>query len=336
MSLAIFSACLPALRMPLQAQRMPLRAEAQRARTVQMGGAAPYPYNFITIEPTYTINDPEAVQQIMLEYVERSKSEPGLCYCDFTTTRSAPDDTAPGWSFSAAAGDSLFVREAYPDAEAVLSHLANVAPLREKLLAGPATLAGLELHGPAAALETCRTAISDESLDDRVVDALKGASFFEEQGGLSRLEKVSGGMPLPLVLVSLQTTFTVSDAAAATGVCDEIVRRAESEENLLYCGWTRNGDQLVCREAYGSATGLVKHVENVRDCMDSLTSGPATFEASRLHASIGQMKTFNEFVADTQRERGYCSKETKQFLAADLGYSRFEVQQSMFGFFFRK
>ena len=336
MLLAIFSACLPALRMPLQAQRMPLRAEAQRARTVQMGGAAPYPYDFITIEPTYTINDPEAVQQTMLEYVERSKSEPGLCYCDFSTTRSAPDDTAPGWSFSAAAGDSLFVREAYPDAEAVLSHLANVAPLREKLLAGPATLAGLELHGPAAALETCRTAISDESFDDRVVDALKGASFFEEQGGLSRLEKVSGGMPLPLVLVSLQTTFTVSDAAAATGVCDEIVRRAESEENLLYCGWTRNGDRLVCREAYGSATGLVKHVENVRDCMDSLTSGPATFEASRLHASIGQMKTFNEFVADTQRERGYCSKETKQFLAADLGYSRFEVQQSMFGFFFRK
>ena len=62
-------------RLPLQAQRMPLRAEAQRARTVQMGGAAPYPYDFITIEPTYMINDPEAVQEIMLEYVTRSKSE---------------------------------------------------------------------------------------------------------------------------------------------------------------------------------------------------------------------------------------------------------------------
>ena len=90
---------LQAQRMPLQAQRMPLRAEAQRARKVQMGGGAPYPYNFITIEPTYTINDPEAVQQIMLEYVTRSKSETGLCYCGFSTTRSAPDDTAPGWSF---------------------------------------------------------------------------------------------------------------------------------------------------------------------------------------------------------------------------------------------
>jgi len=316
---------------------MPPRAGAQlRAGKVQMGGGASYPYNFITVEPIYTINDPQAVQQIMLEYVARSKSEPGLCYCGFSTTRSAPDDSAPGWPFSAAAGDTLFVREAYPDAEATLFHLANVAPLREKLLAGPATLASLELHGPAAALETCRMAISDEGFDDSVVDALKGASYFEVQSGLSRLEKESGGMPLPLVLVSLHTTFTVSDAASATRVCDEIVQRAEAEENCLYCGWTRSGDQLVCREAYGSATGLVKHVENVRDCMDALTSGPATFEASQLHASVGQMKVFDEFVADTRRERGYCSQVTKRFLAADMGYSRFEVQQSMFGFFFRR
>ena len=276
MLIAITSAC-PALRIPLQAQHMPLRAKAQRARKVQMGGGAPYPYNFITIEPTYTINDPEAVQQIMLEYVTRSKSETGLCYCGFSTTRSAPDDTAPGWSFSAAAGDSLFVREAYPDAEAALSHLANVAPLREKLLAGPATLAGLELHGPAAALETCRTAISDESLDERVVDALKSASFFEAQGGLSRLEKESGGMPLPLVLVSLHTTFTVSDAAAAKGVCDEIVQRAESEENCLYCGWTRNGDQLVCAGPMEEEAGWCSSGDFVVD------AGPRPVQGSTIY-----------------------------------------------------
>ena len=319
-----------ALRVPLRAEghRMPLRA-----RKTQMGGAAPYPYNFITVEPTYTINDPEAVQQIMLEYLTNSKSEPGLCYCGFSTTRSAPDDTAPGWRFSAAVGDKLFVREAYPDAEATLFHLANVAPLREKLLAEPATLASLELHGPAAALETCRLAISDEG---GLTDAIKGASFFEVQSGLSRLEKESGGMPLPLVLVSLHTTFSVSDTAAATRLCEEIVQRAESEENCLYCGWTRNGDQLVCREAYGTVTGLAKHADNIRECMDALTSGPAKLEASQLHASVGQMKVFNEFVADTRRERGYCSQETERFLATDMGYSQFEVQQSMFGFFFSR
>ena len=42
------------------------------------------------------------------------------------------------------------------------------------------------------------------------------------------------------------------------------------------CGWTRCGDLLVCREAYGSALGLVRHAETVRDCMDALTAGPAT------------------------------------------------------------
>jgi len=286
-----------------------------------MGGAASYPLNLITIEPTYTINHPEAVQHIMQEYVARSKSEPGICYIGFSTTRSAWDETVPGWPYSVASGDTLFVRAAFPDAEATLFHLGNAASLREQLIDGPATLTSLELHGPAVELKACRAAVSDEA-------GVLGARLFEAQSGLSRLEKQSGGMPLPLVMVS--------DASAAARVCDEIVQRAESEENCLYCGWTRNGDTLVCREAYGSATGLVKHVENIRTCMDALTSGPATLEAGQLHASFGQMAVFDEFVKDTQRDRGYCSKETSRFLAPDMGFSRFEVQQSMFGFFFSR
>ena len=103
-----------------------------RARRPQMGGGAPYPYNLITVEPTYTINNPEAVQSIMLKYVARSKSEAGLCYCGFSTTRSAWDETVPGWPYSATSGDTLFVREAFPDAEATLFHLSAVAQPGEK------------------------------------------------------------------------------------------------------------------------------------------------------------------------------------------------------------
>ena len=83
----------PALRMPL---RQP--ANTQLRSQPLMGGAAPYPYNFISVEPTYTINEPEAVQQIMVDYVSRSKPEPGLCYCycGFSTTRSKPDSSVVG------------------------------------------------------------------------------------------------------------------------------------------------------------------------------------------------------------------------------------------------
>jgi len=294
--------------------------------TIRMSGAAPYPYSLVTVHPTYEINDPSAVEQIMQAYVTQSKAEACLCYCGFSTTRSAPDSSVVG-DFSATVGDRLAVREAYPDGAAVLAHLSNVAKLREELRAGPATLTDLQLHGPAAALRECRGA---------VVDILSSASFWEIESGLSRIEKEAGGMPLPLVLTSLQSTFRVADADAARSVCDEAVKRSQTEEGCLYHGWTRCGDLLVCREAFGSASGLARHAENIRECMDALTAGPASLEASELHASVGQLKVFDEFVADTARERGYCSRETPRFVAADSGYSRYEFQQSMFGFFFRR
>ena len=83
---------------------------AMRTPAVRMSGAAPYPYNFITIHPTYTINDPKAVTTIMEEYVTSSKAESGLCYSGFSTTRSKPASSVVG-DYAVAPGDKLFVRE---------------------------------------------------------------------------------------------------------------------------------------------------------------------------------------------------------------------------------
>lgn len=143
-------------------------------------------------------------------------------------------------------------------------------------------------------------------------------------------------MPLPLNLVSLETSFTLADVDAARAICDDIVATTAGEENCIYHGWTRCGDTLHCREAYGSAAGLVRHCTNVADSIEALLDGPATLLAGQVHASPSQLPILNEFVEDTGRERGYCSRETKRFVAAEGGYSRYEVQQSMFGFFFRR
>ena len=375
---------------------------AMRTPAVRMSGAAPYPYNFITIHPTYTINDPEAVTTIMEEYVTSSKAESGLCYSGFSTTRSKPDSSVVG-DYAVAPGDKLFVREAYPDAPAALAHLKNVAPLRTKLVDGPATLSELQLHGPAAALEACRGAVEAIAPE---------ASFYEIASGMSRLEKEAGGMPLPLVLVSLHSTFRVKDATKAAALCEEVVARANSEENCLCAPappahaprqrsqrgaasepapaargslrldkvWRPAGVPRGVRQRAGAgaarrdrarlhgradggagdaggASGVDKRPRPAARgtaCEKRLAlGGPrgvcgaswgssggglahlSAQEASQLHATVDQMAVVNEFVGDMGRARGYCSAETERFVAS-AGYSRFEVQQSMFGFFFRR
>jgi len=306
----------------------------RRSSPLVMSGAAPYDFTLLTLQPTYTIADWGAARPIMEDLVAAAKAEPRLTYCGYATTRSTPDPTVLG-DYSVAPGeDRLFCREAFPDAEALLAHISTVQEQRKALVdgPGPAALEDLQLHGPAAALREC---VASGLLDGM---GLAGCRFFETESGLSRLEKEWGGMPLPLQLLSLSTTFTVAeDQGAEVGaICDEIVALATEEENCLYCGWTRSGNQLCCREAYGSVVGLARHVAAVSSCLDRLLDGPATLDGGgELHASLGQAADFRQYVEETGRERGYCSKQTERFVA-ESGYSRYEVQQSMFGFFFRR
>ena len=43
----------------------------------------------------------------------------------------------------------------------------------------------------------------------------------------------------------------------------EFVERTATEKDNLFYGFTVNGDEILCREAYGSAEGLLAHLENV-------------------------------------------------------------------------
>lgn len=90
-------------------------------------------YNFLTIEPTFTILNPELAEPIMKEFVEKTRTEKGCLYY--------------GWS---KCGDKLFCREAYVDGEAVLAHLGNVGPCIDALLKESAELDRISIHGPQA------------------------------------------------------------------------------------------------------------------------------------------------------------------------------------------
>jgi quinol monooxygenase YgiN len=50
---------------------------------------------------------------------------------------------------------------------------------------------------------------------------------------------------------------------AVKSVLRQFVEKTATEEENLFYGFSINGDEIFCREAYGSAAGLLAHLENV-------------------------------------------------------------------------
>lgn len=312
----------------LQLSRTPFR----RSTAIRMKGAEPYDYTFISLLPMYVIKDWSAAQPLVDAYLAEAKAKDAgaIMYAGYDTTRSQTDmDTVGG--FATVSGDRLCLRLAFNEADGLASHVvALLGPLHDRLQAA-VTLEEVQVHGPAAALASCKRAV-EQSLSGSTV------SSYAIKLGMSRIEKEVGGMSLPMQLLSVHTSFELHDAEAAMPLLDAIVQRSKTEDNCLYTGWTRSGDTLVLREAFGSVNGIARHVENIGEQLQALTAGPkpaATFLETRLHTALGNLQIFDDYCTDTKREVGYCSRATSRFYL-EGGFSRYEVQQSMFGFFLRR
>ena len=96
--------------------------------------------NAVSLHPYFKIREGnlEAFTALMPAFVEKTATEPGCVYYDFSRN-----------------GDMAFCREAYIGAEGILAHLDNVGELLGKFLE-LADLARLEVHGPAAEIEKLR------------------------------------------------------------------------------------------------------------------------------------------------------------------------------------
>jgi quinol monooxygenase YgiN len=84
----------------------------------------------------------EAFKALGPRFVERTRNEPGCVHYAF--------------SFN---GQQAHCREGYDDAAAVLAHLDNVGALLQEALK-IATIARLEVHGPAAELDKLRAPLA--------------------------------------------------------------------------------------------------------------------------------------------------------------------------------
>jgi hypothetical protein len=49
----------------------------------------------------------------------------------------------------------------------------------------------------------------------------------------------------------------------AKSAFSQFVGKTATEKDNLFYGFTVNGDEIFCREAYGSAEGVLAHLENV-------------------------------------------------------------------------
>jgi len=143
------------------------------------------PFGLLTIQPVYTVQDWTAARRLMDEYVDSARSNSdGASYC--------------GWQWCESQ-DKLFISEAYNSAGTAKAHLARVAPIVERLLAGPATLDRMEVHGPSAELDALRSDLPGSAV---LYAAHSGFSFFSKQ---------TGGLRTAQTFCSIKPTFSVLD-----------------------------------------------------------------------------------------------------------------------------
>ena len=311
----------------LQLSRTPF----SRSNAIRMKGAAPYDYTFISLLPTYVIKDWAAAQPLVDAYLAEAKAKDAgaIMYAGYDTTRSQTDmDTVGG--LATVGGDRLCLRLAFNEADGLASHVvALLRPLHDRLQAA-VTLEEVQVHGPAAALASCKRAV-EQSLSGSTV------SSYAIKLGMSRIEKEVGGMSLPMQLLSVHTSFELHDAEAAMLLLDAIVQRSKTEDNCLYTGWTRSGDTLVLREAFGSVNGIARHVENIGEQLQVLTAGPkpaATFLETRLHTALGNLQIFDDYCTDAKREVGYCSRATRRYHLGRVAFRATRCSSPCLGSFF--
>jgi quinol monooxygenase YgiN len=92
--------------------------------------------NTCTMMPHFIIKDWKTAKPLMQEIIEAANDEPGCTYF--------------GWEKS---NNRLIARETFFDGDSMKAHVEKVRPLLDKLVAGPAELEKLEIHGPEIQVE---------------------------------------------------------------------------------------------------------------------------------------------------------------------------------------
>jgi len=99
--------------------------------------------------------------------------------------------------------------------------------------------------------------------------------------------------------VSLHPYFKVQpdQIEAARALLPQFVERTATEAGCCYYGFTMDGDEVFCREAYVDATSLLAHLENVGDLLGAMLQ-VASLDRLEIHGPAEELEKLKVPLAD--------------------------------------
>jgi len=220
--------------------------------------------NVVTLAPYFKVKDLKAFKQIWQQDYGNFAHKKDCVHYAFCFT----DD------------NRAHCREAYPNAEMVLQHLADVDKPLKAVLDGPAELERLEVHGPKIELDKLRNALSP-----------LGCLFYVTEWG--------NRLAMPAMdndtVCHLYPYFQLKQPEQFRKIWYEAFRDTEAnqlaEKSHQYAfSFEPEADVASCRESYGDADGILLHLKNVDTPLKAALNGPSELLRLEVHAPASEIE----------------------------------------------
>merc|ERR1712151_26996 len=218
----------------------------------------------VTLAPYFKIKD-----------VERFK---GIWQEDYK--RFAHREDCVHYAFCFTEDNRAHCREAYPNAEKVLQHLADVdAPLKA-VLAGPAELERLEVHGPKVEVDKLRDALSP-----------LGCLFYVTEWGNRPAKPAMENDSVCHLYPYFKLRQPEKFKEIWYGAFPDTKANQAAEKSYQYAfSFEPTTDVASCRESYGDADGILLHLKNVETPLKAVLNGPAELLRLEVHGPASEIK----------------------------------------------
>jgi len=117
-----------------------------------------------------------------------------------------------------------------------------------------ADIARIEAHGPEVELDKLRLPLKDFTVT--YWQYLDGAFVVPSKYAASNIVQ-------PDDTVSMMVYWKMRDSQKFLKGCSDFAELTKKEDGVKYYGFTRAGDEVVCKEGYDSADGFLAHLQNV-------------------------------------------------------------------------
>lgn len=92
--------------------------------------------------------------------------------------------------------------------------------------------------------------------------------------------------------------FTVQNGKMAEfkALGEQMVEKTKTEDDVLFYGFTHNGDKVLCREGYSSGEGVLAHLANVDELLKQALA-IASLDVFEIHGPEAEIAKLREPLA---------------------------------------